>query len=412
MRMPQRIPWRALAMAGAAVGGALALARCTIVREEEAKAAFDECGWCHTSPLAPANEPFHLYGTPEANPIHAAHRDPSVTVPIDCVFCHELPEVGKKWVPPHLNQQPDVFVEGNHWIAAYDRPSGTCNSYCHGTQSMSVFVSEATQQSCVTCHLGEPKHDTTDPTKCAPCHDASMHADGSFKDKSLHIVNSQIDVGAKLCMACHGEPPEGHKERVGYEPAALAMLEHCGSCHPVPASPFRTGSDDPHNDGKQSLREDRCQQCHDFPSTDGAHDMHVQPSMTQPIDCNTCHTMPSEEEMLSAEWFFTHLNQGKWPVMVLSGMAVMTQPGAEKPSYDAASRRCSNVYCHFGKETPAWDHPPPQGLDCDGCHGHPPQTLTIAGGTHPQINACDMCHPDPLKDVSTHINGLPIDAKF
>lgn len=94
------------------------------------------------------------------------------------------------------------------------------------------------------------------------------------------------------------------------------------------------------------------------------------------VPCGTCHEVPAAPR---------HAN-GTVDV-VFSGVALAR--GA-RPTYDAATHRCSGVYCHRPAAggggriaAPSWS----ERLPCDACHGRPPPDHDAAD------TRCSGCHP-------------------
>ena len=117
---------------------------------------------------------------------------------------------------------------------------------------------------------------------------------------------------------------------------------------------------------------------------------------------------------------------------------VLAKTGNLSPSYDPATGKCSNVYCHGGhmpggdtsgsNRTPTWNNPSylPATLTvagCSTCHGFPPPTsvghpavsipvgfpATVSIGTtcscHDNVNPVGNSYATIFVDNSKHING-------
>jgi predicted CxxxxCH...CXXCH cytochrome family protein len=102
---------------------------------------------------------------------------------------------------------------------------------------------------------------------------------------------------------------------------------------------------------------------------------------------------------------------------------VLSSANGATPSFDQATLKCSNTYCHGATlasnqatppptliSSPAWDTPFPAGqTHCDKCHGYPPFTNEHSNVTTP--TQCIGCHPHVnaagtgFSDASKHING-------
>lgn len=137
------------------------------------------------------------------------------------------------------------------------------------------------------------------------------------------------------------------------------------------------------------------------------HQNHVVASaLHEAILCSTCHPMPTSVSDPSVP---QHVN-GKADVE-FKGIA-QRREGAPEPMFDAATKSCSNVYCHApqasGATTAAlsWLDTGAGPLGCDGCHGTPP----TAG--HPVSNDCVKCHATVVDtdnktiiSAKLHVNG-------
>lgn len=110
--------------------------------------------------------------------------------------------------------------------------------------------------------------------------------------------------------------------------------------------------------------------------------------------CDTCHVVPTTAQVQE------HASADASTIVQFSGLAVQ---GGAQPSFDATNMQCANVYCHFGKPTPAWTSPTP--IPCDGCHGAPPADHAAWSRlATSDISLCLTCHPgftDPR-----HVNGV------
>jgi predicted CxxxxCH...CXXCH cytochrome family protein len=174
------------------------------------------------------------------------------------------------------------------------------------------------------------------------------------------------------CQACHGNDYLG-------VPVGVSCSQ--ASCHSTPDGPLA------------------CTTCHHDDATPatprpttGAHQAHA-------LYCDTCHKVPQEPADVPS-----HASGDSSTLVRFSGLA--TNAGAA-PSWDPATKRCANTYCH-GSLSPPWIDDPPQ-IGCDGCHARPPashaQWTRVATG-------CAACHPtpsDPLAPVPSdprHLDGV------
>jgi len=172
---------------------------------------------------------------------------------------------------------------------------------------------------------------------------------------------------------------------------------------------------------------DFCISCHgqDGPST-GLHQLHLKTPYTKKIDCVECHKLPDIKNISA------HIDgiPGK-----LTWGKQASQHG-KIPSWVAATKTCSNTYCHAGAnggtdQSPQWitgngvtscttchGDPPPaphtQNTNCVGCHENtinPDGTLNIQDGFHldGQIQMTGFSHtPTPTSCVACHESKRPV----
>ncbi len=144
---------------------------------------------------------------------------------------------------------------------------------------------------------------------------------------------------------------------------------------------------------------------------DEVHQTHLHASaLFEAVECGACHIVPTRSTDEG------HADTGP-PAEVVFSPAV-TATGALAPTYEPATRSCSNVSCHgAGLSAPAdrplrWEPPEPSDFYCAGCHSAPRTE------SHPTVVAaapasCEQCHGVIL--ASTHIDGevelaLPTDC--
>lgn len=180
------------------------------------------------------------------------------------------------------------------------------------------------------------------------------------------------------CRQCHGEDLTGG----GAEAS-------CISCHPA-------GPDD-------------CSTCHADLQDQGAHRIHiVGGALQRPATCQTCHLMPTT--LLSPGHVLTREGALDPPPVEVTLSLDAIGPGPEDaaPTFDPATQRCNNVYCHGGTFTdtaaqqsaPLWTGQGP--LQCNNCHGQPPSE-------HPGQD-CVRCHlpavtaDNQIADLALHLD--------
>lgn len=177
------------------------------------------------------------------------------------------------------------------------------------------------------------------------------------------------------CNSCHLTPPPDH------------YPEPCSRCHAEMGSARDALSPAAlHINGRVDVGSGTgtCGACHGDGQSpwprDSLHRAHAETALTQPIECGTCHSVPNQLHSPS------HLD-GLVSVQ-LQGRA---QRGDVQPSFDAASKTCSNVACHAGAlrqtaaEPPRWSAMASANDRCTLCHGAPPaaphvQQVNCGGG--------------------------------
>lgn len=161
----------------------------------------------------------------------------------------------------------------------------------------------------------------------------------------------------------------------------------CSSCHSGPgeAPPFRdpSGSIDPTR------------------ITVGAHDAHLHGTISSPIACGECHTVPRSIADPG------HLEDSPGDVR----FGTLARTGGASPTYTQPS--CAAVYCHGSfpggnqGNAPRWVGPPNQAA-CGTCHGNPPPTGRHSDHVGVSINGqavtCASCHG--TVGALTHVNGV------
>ncbi len=217
------------------------------------------------------------------------------------------------------------------------------------------------------------------------CHGAALHVSGG-----VAIAPRWDDPApAGTCDRCHGNPPPSHARA------------DCATCHPASA---------PHIDGiVQVGRTTGCSGCHGSPSSPappmdlagntattaigvGAHQAHLNATISTPIACATCHLVPAAVDSPG------HIDSPS-PAEVLAAIG-----------WDRTTQTCT-ASCH-GPARPVWTSSGQ--VSCGTCHGLPPAShapgMTIA--------SCATCHPSTVdafgniivtNGASTHINGV-VDA--
>lgn len=380
-------------------------------------------GTCHGRSSGNAAPPLSLRGlTASSDPgvgAHQEHLGPSSWhAEVACAACHKVPQaVGD---PGHIDSTAPAEVifsqpanSGgltSHWDGA------ACQTYCHGASLSGGLATspvwtqvDGSQKRCGACHgvppptkpSGEPHSQSTD---CSLCHGAVMAGDGTFAHPELHI-NGTIEA-----EAVHDSEwyvfPSGGTHRAGF----LSNPSSCSEarCHGTDL----LGAGGPSCSKCHSGWNTDCTFCHGGTDNDsgappvgvsgdaaaiGAHTAHVTQDNHPAYSCDVCH--PARADARDEG----HIDG--FPAEVeLHGLAA----GA---TYDYATKRCSNVYCHgpstgvVGEAT--WNETLSGG--CRACHddgfsGEP----TTLGGTHwRHIHRvpCYNCH-DLVLDAANHRNTI------
>jgi predicted CxxxxCH...CXXCH cytochrome family protein len=207
------------------------------------------------------------------------------------------------------------------------------------------------------------------------CADCGIHPAGILEPQSPDFHGAELarrDWAFEVCASCHGSDLQGGAAGVS-----------CVDCH---------------QDGPTG-----CTTCHDDRPQSGAHQAHLGAGpAARSWSCSECHQVPSRWDDEG------HILRGGVAdpppaEVVLSDAAAQTPEFAVRgapPSYDPASGRCSDVYCHGDVLTgggavtrPTWNAGPGQ-ADCGSCHGAPPPSHAD--------DRCDTCHPT---SAAQHIDG-------
>lgn len=287
---------------------------------------------------------------------HAAHVEPSASraTGLACSSCHPVPGAGVIG-GFHGNGGVEVVFDPVTVTpeASYDRASGACAVSCHdqgGARPRPIW-SDTTAMRCGDCHGAPPK--THFPGPCTSCHREANATGTSLAAGPLHM-NGRVDLGNGngTCGACHGS---------GGDP---------------------------------------------WPST-AAHLAHKTPTLTGPVDCSNCHTVPAMD-----------MSPGHLDGIVQIAFAGRAVDRGARPTWNGQS--CNSVACHGAllNEAPAvvpgWTNTSGNAKACGACHGVPPTQHTpstscgrsnchgaevarAAGTGVPQITASGR---------STHINGI------
>jgi len=395
---------------------------------------------------------YHPLGWLDGTHGQKAHGSQAVADLTSCTRCHEISilKVGSG-VPTcmttgcHHQATPGFRTSEVHGLRAKlaktDAAGGSLFAcqICHARD----FSGGGSTNACSSCHgVSAPHpvkpwralngstqtHATTDPSNavvCAQCHRAGSSLNPPGHPASPAPAATQPDCfNATLCHAEAVPHPipflKGNVDSSGnghLTATAGTFASDCSACHahsgssPIATAPLCNACHklaDPVAAGTQA---GTCLSCHvgtpglpqgpggtAFPSVAGAHGKHL--ALATRLSCDTCHAG-------SGTGTTTHYVNAK---TMTSGPA----PVAMDPTFNAksgnsaftpASQTCSNVSCHGGKVTPAWQGGVLQSAtQCTACHA----VATTAGtatqfndafgrhslGTHNVANgtACTTCH--------------------
>jgi predicted CxxxxCH...CXXCH cytochrome family protein len=353
------------------------------------------------------------------------------------------------------------LAAGYSWSAGSGTTVGTapgassCSVYCHG----STLTGGAAPTPSWT---GGPSQ-----AACGSCHGASAAAPPTTGGHLVHAGAAGLALG---CEQCHGAHPDSRhvSGRVKWD-LTLTGGKYQSAGAGAPATSGATGAAAPSASyGSCSVRchgsgtpvwggtlwsaTDQCAKCHSssqpgavsaatpFYGTSypakvnaasdpkvGAHTAHLTGAagFAAPLACSDCHGAVT---LLSA----THMNGSTnftW--------SPLAQSGGLSPSYDPASGRCSNVYCHGAgmpggdssgsNRAPTWNAPflpaTISAAACGSCHGFPPAPasghpdVTVPAGfptsaaigttcsCHPNINPAGNSYANIFLNKALHLNG-------
>jgi predicted CxxxxCH...CXXCH cytochrome family protein len=270
-----------------------------------------------------------------------------------------------------------------HPVPSSTPPTGVISGL-HGNGSVDVVFDQTLIQ-------GEASFNATTNVCAVACHDA-----GGNRPRPIWTEDTPVG-----CNDCHKSPPAGH------------FAGPCTQCHQEANATGTALSGGPlHLDGRIELGNGSgtCGACHGtgsdpWPST-FAHQGHKDPTITTPVACSDCHSVPA-----------TVLSSGHLDGVVhveFSGRA--TERGAQ-PVWDGTS--CTNTACHGANltdppaVTPVWTDPTGAAAACGACHGIPPTQHTTAldcnrstchGSEITRANSGGPLISDA--GLSLHINGV------
>jgi predicted CxxxxCH...CXXCH cytochrome family protein len=422
------------------------------------------CGSCHKNMASDAT----------ATGKHVKHAQAAA---ISCSTCHGA-GYSSTGVPTglgttHVNRNVNLYWTGLAATPAttYSKGSsfaagisayGTCStSYCHSTVQNAADGTNAavtyrsgfswnavSTLNCGGCHVDEANDATGTGSHRSHTLATGLNADctrchlGYTKTASNGAIhaNGSIDLGAAGINYSQGSG-NGHQAGNGYGSCSATV------CHGQGAPVWGATSAAPINGFPFSANQ--CEKCHGSTATNpfystaipkstsntdpkvGAHTAHITASerLHPGLLCIDCHGVVNLNDP-------THMNGAtnfNW--------SVLARTGNLSPSYDPATGKCSNVYCHGGhmpggdtkgsNRTPTWNDPTYlpvtlSAVGCGTCHGFPPPTsaghpnITLPAGfpatplgttcnCHANINqqtSGPTTYANVFNDPALHINGI------
>jgi predicted CxxxxCH...CXXCH cytochrome family protein len=342
----------------------------TPLRDSESDAA---CGRCHEgAPVRPAGVRFPAPNAPACTSCHTQQDGV-----LACTTCHG--EAGHAYPPRASCYFPAPFAHDAHQthlsstrVSKSALPCSTCHAIPARGEVFAGSHADGQIDVRFSALAGAEAEFDPDTHTCS----VGCHARGG-----LHEQPSFHEVLSLRCDGCHRSPPRDHYPGT------------CDTCHvEMGASANSLTPGALHLNGRVDVGngDGTCGSCHggdgDPWPRDDLHRAHGASSWTAPIACNSCHVVPAQ---LHADG---HLN-GTVDVQ-LSGRAVHD---AATPSFDAATKRCTNVACHAGALSapapdPVWIAPDAT-FTCTGCHRVPPAP------PHIQQPTCggSLCHDDEVR---------------
>jgi predicted CxxxxCH...CXXCH cytochrome family protein len=291
------------------------------------------CSTCHSQgkESVPPRDPC-FFPTDRAG-AHTAHiaPTPSHASGFACSTCHPMPGAN---VIGGAHGNGSVEIEFDRTIvtteASYAKSDGTCSVACHdrGGARAKPGWNDATPMGCADCHQSQKKGHFPGP--CTNCH-RDVDATGTALTGGPMHMNGHVDLGdgSGQCGACHGQ-------------------------------------------GQSA-----------WPAT-AAHPAHEQTSITAPIECSSCHTVPS-----------TLLATGHLDGIVEVALSGRAKDRGAEPAWSGSS--CDGVACHGAglvdsPQIPTWKAPATSPVACGpSCHGVPPSQHTAS-------TSCDRatCHGNEI----------------
>ncbi len=268
---------------------------------------------------------------------------------------------------------------------------------------------------------------------------AATYCHGNFTNGATTATPVWTSTTAMTCNSCHGRTAGAVASPPGGTHPNNAL---CGNCH----TGYGTSSVNlaTHLNGRLDVVPQTCTSCH------GTAGRTVAGSATEldALGANLALSAPPVDSTNAASGnvvgaHLAHVNQGDLPafssalrcVNCHSGLVPLTAPhapavnpvafgnlatarAAAPVAYSAATKTCSNTYCHgqftYGKpagNTVGWGTGTPTKLGCNACHGQSVAAPQPAH-PHPQNTSCASCHTGVTTTTltaaaaATHVDGL------
>jgi predicted CxxxxCH...CXXCH cytochrome family protein len=350
------------------------------------------CNACHGSATSNA-PPVDTHGSSDTTKItvgaHQSHLKASVfSGPVACNECHVVPSAVDD--PGHITASgiATVTFAGRSVTSGaapvWNGAAATCSDvYCHGATLKAGGTDPVPNWTraglgdvvCGSCHSLPPPVPHPQDSQCSNCHD-SVGTDGTIVKPEEHIDGKVEVTFPSSCSACHGSAAN-------------------------PAPPLDTN-------GRSATTE----------VTVGAHQAHLNSTLSNPVACTACHVVPATAADAG------HIGPPPAPV-IFSGLALT---GGVQPVWDETTAHCTNPYCHGATlsggvlTSPQWTLVDGSQVVCGNCHGLPPTTIHSAQGDrqHPPAGlavvdgkvACERCHSETVGPDGTiahpdkHIDGV------
>lgn len=306
------------------------------------------CGTCHGSgarAAPPRDACFFPRATSDAHRAHVEAGNAKQSG-LACSTCHPAPTKVGDFSGTHGDGAVQVqFNSLGGPGARFDATSKQCAVRCHkgpGAARPSPAWTETDKMNCQSCHGAPPPAHYKGA--CTSCH-AETDATGTALTKTELHLNGSVDVG-------NGNPG-------------------CGACHGKGDDPFPTS---------------------------GPHPAHAAPKSSKPVECTTCHVVPTSR--------VGHPTGTGTATVRFTGLASFR---GLSPSYDPTTKTCSNVYCHAGAGgalvAPKWVAGT---VTCGSCHSIPPPPA------HTTSTGCGIgfCHNASIsggvittKGAAHHVDG-------